>query len=226
MKKFLKTSTLYLSAIMPLVAVAAIFTFEKSPVNFDRAQLTDPSIGNAAGLPCGFVAKGPRQHPQKPTFISNNYIPILQFPAGNFAGTTTQVDNSIYSEGKNDQLVLQEDGNLVIYCVSCNPAKAIWSSQTNGKDARTLFFQTDGDLVLRDSNNKTVWHSNIISKCAGSELAYFALQDDGNLLMLYDDYSQTPADANGTDNALVTCFLGGSGSTNSQAKMSHPGKIN
>jgi hypothetical protein len=192
------------------------------------------------GLPCGFVSKGV-QLPEQPSFTTNNVIPILQYPAGNSPGTTLQIPDALYSERQNDQLILQPDGNLVIYCTTCNPAKAIWSSQTNGKNVRALYFQPDGDLVLRNANGKMVWHSNIHSSCAGSEQAYFTLQDDGNLVMLYNltigngaaassgaspvSSPASPASGNSNDVKVVTEYLGGTGSTNDQDKMSHPGKL-
>jgi hypothetical protein len=218
MKNLLKKSAKYVFSIVPLAAIVMVVNFGK-PLN-----ATLSATGNAPGtynvfsddLPCGYTQKGPLVTPQKPTFVTNNYVPILQFPAGIFPGTNVTIGNAIYSQGETDQLILQEDGNLVLYCTTCNPLKPLWASQTRGKDAKTLFFQTDGDLVLRNSFGRTVWHSNIHSTCAGSEQAYFTLQDDGNLVMLYN---QNP-DATGS-----TYLLGSTGCTNDQSKMSHPGKI-
>jgi hypothetical protein len=119
---------------------------------------------------------------------------------------------------KHDQLILQPDGNLVIYCTSCTPSRALWNSQTNGKGVTALFFQTNGDLALKDANGKTVWHSKIISTCQGSEQAYFTFQDDGNLVMLYDETV-------GNGNKQIAALLGSTGSTNNQTKSSHQGKI-
>jgi hypothetical protein len=218
MKKLFKKNITYLFSVIPLTLI--VFTIKlRSVENFISTSCLTPVLNKTKtfdDLPCGFVAKGPMLHPQKPTFVTNNYIPILQYPTGNFPGTNVQIYNSIYSEHQTDQLIIQEDGNLVLYCITCTPVKPLWSAQTRGKDGKALFFQADGDLVLRNSLGKTVWHSNIHSKCAGSERAYFSLQDDGNLVMLYDQ---------NTDNTGATYYLGSTGSTNDQLKSSHPGKI-
>lgn len=48
----------------------------------------------------------------------------------------------------------QGDGNLVLY----NNGNALWSSHTVGKGAG-LYFQSDGNLVIRDSSGKSIWTS-------------------------------------------------------------------
>ena len=212
MKNPLKTPFKYVFSIIPLGAILLTVNFKK-PVNENKATAT---VNKSADLPCGFVQKGPLLQPQKPTFVTNNNIPVLQNPAGNFPGTNTMVPNALYSITGGDQLVLQDDGNLVIYCKSCYPAKPLWSAETRGKDGKTLYFLTSGDLVLRNSNGKTVWHSNIRSTCPGSERAYFTLQDDGNMLMLINQNS---------DNTGSAYLLGSTGCTNDQPKSSHPAKI-
>ena len=218
MKNVLKQSAKYAFSIVPLVAIVIFAYFKKSPIGFTPPASRPNAMAvfpgkEFADLPCGFVSHG-KQQAEKPTFVTNPYIPILQYPTGNFPGTDVKIFNSIFSEHQSDDLELQVDGNLVLYCLTCNPKKPLWSSQTNGKDGKTLFFQPDGDLVLRNSLGKTIWHYNIHSTCPGSDKAYFTLQDDGNLAMLYDDAE-----------AGLTHYLGGTGSTNDQAKMTHPGKI-
>jgi len=72
------------------------------------------------------------------------------------------------------KLVLQADGNLVLY----DKDKALWSSGTNGKNAKKLVMQNDGNLVLYGPNGP-VWASNT----SGNRGAYLVLQDDGNLVI-------------------------------------------
>jgi hypothetical protein len=224
MLKIIKKSATCAFGIMPLAVIILIVNFKKSPAS-GSSVVPVAIVAKAAfidDLPCGFKAQGSPQLPEKPTFFTNDGTPVLQYPAGSFPGTTAQIPNVLYSENQNDQLILQPDGNLVIYCVTCIPTKALWSKQTNGKGGQTLFFQSNGDLVLHNAGGKVIWHSNIISKCAGSEQAYFTLQDDGNLAMLFDQVISKP---NSTETTTVTAYLGGTASTNDQAKMAHPGKL-
>jgi hypothetical protein len=72
------------------------------------------------------------------------------------------------------KLVLQTDGNLVLY----EGEKALWSSETNGKNVKKLVMQSDGNLVLY-SPNGPVWATNT----SGNPGAYLVLQDDGNLVI-------------------------------------------
>lgn len=80
------------------------------------------------------------------------------------------------------QLVLQSDGNLVLY----SGAHALWASWTNGDPVNRLVLQSDGNLVLYGSDNKAYWSS----KTAGrGDNANLILQDDSNLV-LYDSSNQ------------------------------------
>ncbi len=81
---------------------------------------------------------------------------------------------SLESPNGRFKLVLQADGNLVLY----DKDKALWSSGTNGKDAKKLVMQNDGNLVLYGPNGP-VWASNT----SGNRGAYLVLQDDGNLVI-------------------------------------------
>jgi hypothetical protein len=83
----------------------------------------------------------------------------------------------------NCKLVLQTDGNLVIY----HGSQGIWASNTVGSGAQFLFFQTDGNLVLAQDPRGAypVWSSNIHTTCSGGELTRMRFQSDGNLIILY-----------------------------------------
>jgi len=221
MKNSVKKSFKYVFSIMPLAAIILIVDFtgplNQPGLNPKIVHLTNKTaVSRQTALPCGFVAKGPLQQPQQPTFVTDGGIPVLQYPAGLFPGTNIQVPNAVYSANKADQLVLQDDGNLVLYCLTCQPVRPLWSTQTRGKEGRTLYFQPDGDLVLRNAYGKTIWHSNIKSDCAGSERAYFTLQNDGNMLMLINQNS---------DNTGMAYLLGASGCTNDEHKSAHQAKI-
>jgi hypothetical protein len=84
----------------------------------------------------------------------------------------------------NAHLVMQSDGNLVIYKRGTSVAK--WATGTNGKGAVQMKFQTDGNLVLYKSNGTTaVWASKTNGKCPSGDNAspVIALQDDSNFVI-------------------------------------------
>jgi hypothetical protein len=87
-------------------------------------------------------------------------------------------------------LVLQQDGNLVLYNVA--NMKPLWNTQTNNKGGYELVLQQDGNLVLYTQAMKPVWASGTDGK-SGTGLF---LQQDGNLVL----YTQAmkPVWASGT----------------------------
>ncbi len=73
------------------------------------------------------------------------------------------------------KMVLQSDGNLVLY----SPTKAVWSTLTNGSTAAYLAMQQDGNLVLYDANDRPLWQSATNDR----GISALALQQDGNLVV-------------------------------------------
>ena len=73
-------------------------------------------------------------------------------------------------------LVLQEDGNLVLYQIG---GIALWHTQTHGQVAGSLEMQGDGNLVLYSPSGAPMWHANT----HGNPGAWVQLQDDGNLVI-------------------------------------------
>ena len=71
-------------------------------------------------------------------------------------------------------LILQSDGNLVLY----HGTGPLWASNTAGKGASYLAMQSDGNLVLYTSSGKPVWASNT----AGKGGSYAVVQSDGNFV--------------------------------------------
>ena len=56
-----------------------------------------------------------------------------------------------------DKLIMQEDGNLVIYKANGSP---IWASGTNGSAGSRLDVQDDGNVVIYNASNQPIWHTN------------------------------------------------------------------
>ncbi|MFV0460115.1 MAG: N-acetylmuramoyl-L-alanine amidase [Actinomycetales bacterium] len=85
----------------------------------------------------------------------------------------------MYSPNRAYRLVMQKDGNLVLY----SPRRAIWSTGTSGRNGASLVVQNDGNLVLYTSSAH--WSSGT---SVGSLLTDLTIQNDGNVVL----YTQTP----------------------------------
>jgi hypothetical protein len=82
----------------------------------------------------------------------------------------------------NSRLVMQGDGNLVIYKKGTNTAK--WATGTSGS-GNWLKFQTDGNLVVYTAGGVAKWASGTNNKCKTGVNAsvVLALQDDSNFVV-------------------------------------------
>jgi hypothetical protein len=82
-------------------------------------------------------------------------------------------------------LVMQSDGNLVLYKKGTRTAK--WASHTYRSGANRMRFQKDGNLVLYTSDNRPVWSSKTYNKCRGNAVIarqpVLALQSDSNFVI-------------------------------------------
>lgn len=83
---------------------------------------------------------------------------------------------SLVSDNQRYRLVLERDGNLVLYDEGLRP---LWSAGTRGKAVQRCVMQRDGNLVLYLHNDKPAWSSNTARK-PGS---FLVLQNDGNLVI-------------------------------------------
>lgn len=90
------------------------------------------------------------------------------------------VDQSLYSENGLYRLLMQADGNLVIYH---KDGHAVWASNTVGSGAQRLLMQADGNLVLY-SDNGAHWATDTFGK--GGKHA--VIQNDGKLV-IYPEYA-------------------------------------
>jgi hypothetical protein len=101
-------------------------------------------------------------------------------------------DQAIVSSNGRYKLVMQSDGNLVIYSIN----HALWSSRTAGRSPSKLVMQSDGNLVIYDTQNRAYW-SSITSGRGSSRLV---MQTDGNLV-IYDSANR-PTWFSGTNGQL------------------------
>jgi len=93
-------------------------------------------------------------------------------------GALLPARGTLVSPAAGYRLVLQDDGNLVVYTSADVP---VWWSATVGSGASLLAVQGDGNLVLYTAAGTPVWWSGT----AGSGATRLVMQEDGNLV-LYD----------------------------------------
>ena len=67
--------------------------------------------------------------------------------------------NSLVSLNDSFELIMQQDGNLVLYKIDPKNQKtsAIWASNTNGRTVGQCVMQTDGNLVIYTPDNNPIW---------------------------------------------------------------------
>jgi hypothetical protein len=91
-------------------------------------------------------------------------------------GESLSPNKSIISQDGRFTLILQSDGNLVLYWTG---GTAIWSTSTVGRAVTNLFMQdSDGNLVINGPDGP-VWASNTV----GHPGAFLIVQNDGNAVV-------------------------------------------
>lgn len=93
------------------------------------------------------------------------------------AGQTLRIGDERWSCDGRFQVVMQGDGNLVLYYFGT----ALWATDTAGTPVTRAVMQDDGNLALYDGADQLWWWTGT----GGAVGAYFAIQDDGNLV-IYD----------------------------------------
>jgi hypothetical protein len=86
------------------------------------------------------------------------------------------INESLQSPSGQFSLVLQEDGNLVLYDQANQP---LWATETDGQAVARATMQGDGNLVLYSPEGAPVWASDTY----GNDGAFLVVQDDSNLVI-------------------------------------------
>jgi hypothetical protein len=97
---------------------------------------------------------------------------------------------SIVSSDGRFTMIMQTDGNLVIYL----EGTPLWASNTAGKPARNVIMQGDGNLVIYAPDGTPTWSSNTF----GHSGATLIMQNDGNAVIYQ---AGTPLWSSQTDGA-------------------------
>ena len=97
------------------------------------------------------------------------------------AGDSLGTEDALTSCDGNYQLVMQADGNLVLYDGIRQPQYATWATGTNGWDGRRANMQSDGNFVLYDSYGTQPSNALWASNTWGNDGAQLELSDSGAL---------------------------------------------
>lgn len=100
------------------------------------------------------------------------------------------VEKSITSPDGSYQLVLQGDGNLVLYGLRGRvPGGATWATNTNGQGGKLAVLQSDGNFVLYGPRGRVLGGALWSSRTNGQDIVSLNLQNDGNLVLYRRDGS-------------------------------------
>ena len=102
-------------------------------------------------------------------------IPIPQ-TTDTIENQTLAAGQSITSRSSRFTLIMQGDGNLVIYKA---PNIPIWATMTNDRRGERVIMQSDGNLVVYTATGLPIW----ASKTQGHPGSRLVMQDDGNLVI-------------------------------------------
>ena len=95
-------------------------------------------------------------------------------------GQRLNIDEKITSSDGNFYLLMQRDGNLVLYDKG---NQAYWATDTVGSNASFAAMQSDGNFVLYTNDGRPVWASNT----DGHHNSYIIIQNDRNLVIYQDN---------------------------------------
>ena len=96
------------------------------------------------------------------------------------ANQQLNIHGELVSNSRNFNLILQNDGNLVLYRTQYD--LALWASNTMGLQVENVTMQGDGNFVAYSQAGAPQWASG----ADGHPGAWVVLQDDGNLVV-YDN---------------------------------------
>lgn len=98
------------------------------------------------------------------------------------AGEVIQTNGTLRSPNRKYALILQGDGNFVLYI---DGGSALWASNTGDyRKAVKGLLQDDGNLRLFDESNREKWSSRTGGE--GNASSVLIIQDDGNVVINSD----------------------------------------
>jgi surface antigen len=85
-------------------------------------------------------------------------------------------NQSVWSSNGAYRIIMQGDGNLVLYTAS---GSALWSTRTAGVSGAWAIVQGDGNFVVYNNSNQPVWHTGTF----GNSGSWLNVQTDGNVVL-------------------------------------------
>lgn len=108
---------------------------------------------------------------------ANNYQVNTYIGTQISSGTTLHAGEYLRSPDWRYTLVMQEDGNLVVY--STDRYTPLWSSRTWNNAGAYATLQNDGNFVVYDNNGRALWNTYTYTQGA----SVLKMQSDGNLVI-------------------------------------------
>ncbi|MEI8338966.1 MAG: hypothetical protein WCF91_03515 [bacterium] len=121
--------------------------------------------------------------------------------------TTLRGGDYLKSPDGRFSLVMQADGNLVLYTAENTP---LWHSSTYGNYGAYAVMQADGNLVVYSSSNRALWNSRTF----GHGPSTLRIQNDGNLVIVKSGNIATWSSGTWQNNYQVNNYLGDQISSN------------
>ncbi|MFG2379084.1 protein kinase [Streptomyces sp. NPDC048504] len=170
------------AAALVVVAGSGLFLFntlddkgtDKSKDSASAHVTPSAGAGRAAQVSASPSASGATASPSpSPSGTGDGNLAdavVVKSPYTFDAGTFVQTVRS--------KLIMQTDGNLVLYDAA---GTAHWASQTQGT-GNTAVFQADGNLVVYDAQHQALWSSGT----QGATGAVLKVLEDGNMVIATD----------------------------------------
>src|SRR5712691_7683559 len=111
------------------------------------------------------------------------------------SGAQLLVNQSITSADGRFSLILQSDGNLVLYRGNF----PLWDSKTAGKPSKNAIMQADGNFVVYDNSGTPLFNSGTMNHPG----AILKIQDDGNVVIYQGARALWSTQTDGTQDFLV-----------------------
>ena len=155
------------------------------------------SIGGLAfGNDCGTGSSCPQANgsgqPSPPQVVNLSTCGASS-PASMAVGSNLNSGGCLESPNDEYQLIMQPDGNLVLYYQQGSTGYPLWASNTSGNPGAHAYLQQNGPLFVYSTSGAALYST---PGAAGAMQAFLTMQNDGNLVL----YANNVAAGNGVYN--------------------------